>query len=311
MNAIKKENAIVVKSDVISKEMFDRFTTFLDVAPLTVKAYKSGLKRFAEFVAVNGIKNPCRDDVLAFKSALLEHGRKPSTIALYLTALKRFFSWTESEGLYSNITTGIKAPKISKSHKKDCFTGNQIKEILKGFDRSTAEGARNFAVFSLMACCGLRTIEIARARIEDLRSECGVNVLYIQGKGRTEKSDFVKIPEAIRQAIQDYIKIRGKAEATDYLFTSESKRNHGGGLTTRTISGICKSAMLNAGFNSTRLTAHSLRHTAITLALLNGADLSDVQAFARHNSINTTMIYNHSVNRLKSNIENSIANSIF
>ena len=69
--------------------------------------------------------------------------------------------------------------------------------------------------------------------------------------------------------------------------------------------------MINAGFNSNRLTAHSLRHTAVTLALLSGQSLTDVQAFARHSNINTTMIYNHSVNRMNSHCEFSIANLIF
>ena len=69
--------------------------------------------------------------------------------------------------------------------------------------------------------------------------------------------------------------------------------------------------MINAGYQSARLTAHSLRHTAITLALMAGQNLADVQAFARHTSINTTMIYNHAVNRMKSLCESVIANQIF
>lgn len=311
MNVIKKTSAIAVKSDVISNEMFDRFVKFLDVAPLTVKAYKSGLKRFVEYLAVEGITAPTRGDVLNFKSTLLDKGRKPTTIALYLSALKRFFSWCETEGLYTNIATGVKVPKLNKGYKKDCFAPVQIKDILKGINKSNREGMRNYCVLSLMSCCGLRTIEVSRAKIEDLRNVGGCTVLYIQGKGKTDKADFVKVPEQVEQSIRAYLKMRGKADATEALFTSESKRNHGNSLTTRTISGICKNAMINAGFNSNRLTAHSLRHSAITTALLNGADLSDVQAFARHSSINTTMIYNHAVNRIKSGIESSIANSIF
>lgn len=304
-------NELKVRNEVFSSELFNRFEKFLDVSPLTLRAYKTGLKRFAEFLAVKEIKTPCRDDVLAFKSALLEHGLKASTVSSYLSKVKKFFSWTEAEGFYRNIANGVKAPKISKKHKRDCFSSEQLKEILNGFNRNTIEGSRNFAMFSLMACCGLRTIEIARAKIEDLRSECGVNVLYIQGKNRTEKADFVKIPEEVRKAIQEYILLRGKAEATEALFASISDRNFGEGLTTRSISRICKLAMLNSGFNSSRLTAHSLRHTAVTLALLNGETLQNVQAFARHSNINTTLIYAHNINRLNSGIENNIAKEIF
>ena len=303
---------------VIDYRLAQRFEVFLDVSPLTVKSYKStvksyksGVKRFLAFMAENGIKNPNRDSVIAFKNSMLEHGRKPTTVSSYLSALRRFFSWAESEALYPDITKGVKAPKISRAHKKDCFTGNQIKGILANFDTNTLEGARNYALFSLMTCTGLRTIEISRAKIEDIRSECGVPVLYVQGKGRTEKADFVKIPERIENALKNYLKLRGKVDATEALFSSLSDRNFGQSLTTTSISRICKMAMKEAGFNSSRLTAHSLRHTAVTLALMNGAELADVQAFARHSSINTTLSYSHAVNRLKSGIENSIERSIF
>ena len=118
---------------------------------------------------------------------------EPATIALYLTACRRFFSWTESTGVYPNITAGVKAPKLSKGHKKDCFTGTQLKGIISGIDRSSVEGLRNYAVMALMTARGLRTVEITRANVEDLQTVADVPVLYVQGKGRTEKADFVKL----------------------------------------------------------------------------------------------------------------------
>lgn len=301
----------IVSNPITTNEVINRFTSFLDVAPLTVRAYTSGIKQFAKYLSFTGIKNPVRDDVMSFKKELEAKGKKPATIALYLSALKRFFAWTESEGIYKNITVGVKAPKQTKGHKKDAFTGSQVKSILSGIDRSNVEGLRNYAIMGLMTACGLRTIEVTRANIDDLRNVGGVPVLYIQGKGKTEKTDFVKIPDQVETALRAYFKARGKISTNEPLFTSVSKRNKGSQLTTRTISGIAKSAMINAGFNSKRLTAHSLRHTAVTLALLGGQELSDVQAFARHSSINTTMIYNHAVNRIQSQCETLIAKSIF
>ena len=306
---MSKELAVV--TPIATNEVITRFTNFLDVAPITVSAYKSGIKQFAKYLSFTGIKNPVRDDVIAFKKELEAKSKKPATIALYISALKRFFAWTESEGIYKNITIGVKAPKLSRGHKKDCLTCSQVKSILSGIDRSNIEGLRNYALMGLMTTCGLRTIEVTRATIEDLRTVGGVPVLYIQGKGKTEKTDFVKIPDQVEKALREYFKARGKVSYHEPLFASVSKRNYGQALTTRTISGVCKNAMLAAGFNSKRLTAHSLRHTAVTLALIAGENLADVQAFARHSSINTTMIYNHAVNRMTSQCETLIAKSIF
>ena len=302
---------VIVKSNITAAETLNRFTSYLDVAPFTVRSYISGLKMFNQYLSANGVKNPTRDNVIAFKKELEGKGRKPATIALYLSALKRFFSWTESEGIYQNIAAGVKAPKQARGHKKDYFAGTQVKSILSGIDRTSIEGLRNYAMIGLITTCGLRTIEVVRANMDDLRTLGGVPVLYVQGKGRNSKTDFVKLTQQVEHSLREYFQARGKVASNEPLFASVSKRNYGQALTTRTVSGVCKNAMINAGFNSNRLTAHSLRHTAVTLALLSGQSLTDVQAFARHCNINTTMIYNHSVNRMNSHCEFSIANLIF
>ena len=68
-------------------------------------------------------------------------------------------------------------------------------------------------------------------------------------------------------------------------------------MTTRSLSRIAKGAMIEAGIDSKRLTAHSLRHTAITTALRAGASLQEVKTMARHADINTTLIYSHNIDR--------------
>lgn len=309
--AVRIDSKLSEYQSFLSRELIDRFTAFLDVTPLTVRAYSSGLKIFAKFLADENIKNPTRDDILTFKKRLENIGRKPSTIALYLSALRRFFSWSESEGIYRNIATGVKAPKLSQGYKKDYFSANQIKSVLSGINRTDIEGMRNYAIMALMTTGGLRTVEVTRASVEDLRVVGGTSVLYIQGKGRTEKTEFIKLSPQVEAAIRDYLKARGEVETQAPLFSSVSKRNRGARLTTRTISSIAKNAMIKAGFNSKRLTAHSLRHTAVTLALLAGQDLAEVQHFARHHSISTTQIYAHNVDRMKSQCEMAISNAIF
>ena len=82
-------------------------------------------------------------------------------------------------------------------------------------------------------------------------------------------------------------------------------------MTTRTISGIAKTTMQEAGYNSSRLTAHSLRHSAVTLAVLGGMPLQEVQTFARHSNVDTTLIYVHTVDRMKSMCENVVSDMIF
>ena len=291
--------------------IINNFINFLDVSTNTANAYRKALKQLFNYFHNYGVVNPHRDNILAFKKELESKGRKPATIALYLAAARRFFSWTEQSGIYQNITVGVKAPKAERGHKKDYFAANQVKSILASIDRSDIEGLRNYAIMALMTTGGLRTVEITRASIEDLRVVGGVSVLYIQGKGRNDKTEFVKLTAKVEEAIRAYLKARGEVEMQAPLFSSLSKRNRGARLTTRTIRGLCKNAMKEAGFNSDRLTAHSLRHTAVTLALLAGQDLAEVQHFARHHNISTTQIYAHNIDRMKSQCEMAISNAIF
>ena len=296
---------------VFSNTVISHFIEFLDVAPLTIKAYSAGIKTFVRYCRDNSISNPTRENIIEFKNELTSSGHKPATVALYLSAVRRFFSWTESLNIYKNIAIGVKAPRIDKGHKKDFFSAEQIKNILQGISRTNVEGLRNYAIFTLMINGGLRTVEITRANVEDLRTIGGVDVLFIQGKGRTSKNDFIKLTPQCKAAINAYLKARGKIRPAEPLFVSCSRRNNGQRLTTRTISGVAKKSMINAGYNSSRLTAHSLRHSAVTLALLAGLTLSEVQAFARHASINTTLIYAHNIDRLKSTCEAVISRAIF
>ena len=74
---------------------------------------------------------------------------------------------------------------------------------------------------------------------------------------------------------------------------------------------IAKTAMRQAGYNSSRLSAHSLRHSAVTLSLLGGQSLAEVQAFARHSNIQTTQVYSHAVERIRSMCESTVCNAIF
>ncbi len=79
-------------------------------------------------------------------------------------------------------------------------------------------------------------------------------------------------------------------------------------MTTRSIRRIVKQAFIAAGFDSPRLTAHSTRHTAATLSLLNGATL---QELLRHKNIGTTEIYAHNIDATSNPAATDVEEAIF
>ena len=289
---------------------FDDFFNFVDVSEKSIETYKRALKQFIKYLAYNGIQKPLRQDILNFREQLKQE-HKPTTVQAYVVAIRLFFRWTEQVGLYPNIADKIKGAKLDREHKKDYLTTKQVKKVLDNIDRDTLQGKRDYAILALTLTGGLRTIEVSRANIEDLRALGDNTVLYIQGKGRHEKTDYVKVVEQVEDAIRDYLKACGVSDIKSPLFKSISNRDNGGRLTTRSISRIVKEALRDAGFDSERLTAHSLRHTAGTLNLKNGGTLEETQQLLRHSNINTTMIYLHHLERENNKSEERIAKAIF
>ena len=292
------------------EELNARFIAYLDAKESTVETYSKAMRPFFSYLADNGITRPTRETVIAYRDSIRAR-LKPSTVQTYIITLRLFFAWTAQEGLYPNVAEHIKGAKLDRQHKKDALTGSQAKAVLQGIERDTLTGKRDYAIMALMTSCGLRCVEVARANMEDMRTAGDSAALYLQGKGRDERTEYVKLAEPVEAAIRDYLKARGKAEGKEALFTSTSNNNAGQALTTRSISGIVKSHMRAAGFNSERLTAHSLRHTAATLNLMNGGSVQETQQLLRHSNIGTTMIYAHNLERAANNSEARIAAAIF
>jgi len=294
-------NAIIPESKDIQQgkiNIIEMYLASIDVKPKTKETYRRALKRFMEWLRDNSIIQPNRADILAYKGYLMANFTA-CTVSSYLTAVKGLYIYLEAEKISPNIANGIKGAKHQQGFKKDPLTVEQAKNVLIEIDTKDITGLRDYAIINLLIRTGLRTIEIERANIEDIRQQAGEALLYIQGKGRDSKDDFVLLTEATLKPIRDYIKARGKTKPTDPLFISHSNKNYGGRLTTRSISRIVKDNLREAGIDSERITAHSLRHTAVTLSLLGGATIQEAQSMARHKNINTTLIYAHNINRIK------------
>ena len=313
MNDIIIQNSIntpAATATPLTMDILARWRAFIDASPRTVETYTHNVRRFFEWAADNGIQQPQRADIIRYKEDLLT-SHKPATVTGYIAALRIFFEWTSTEGVYPNIAAHIKGAKIGREFKKDYLTQSQARELLADVDTATLTGKRDLAMLLLMITTGLRTIEIERANIEDMKLTAGFTALYIQGKGKDGKSDYVKIPAEVEKAIRQYLKARGKQGANAPLFASTAHRNEGERLTTRSIRRIVKEHLRGAGFDSDRLTAHSLRHTAATLNLLAGGTLEETKQLLRHADISTTMIYSHALDRANNESENRIAAAIF
>lgn len=286
-------------SDKKISAQIDAFLRSLDVRDSSKQTYGRQLREFFEWVRYMQYADLSREHILMYKDYLTkEKCLAAFTVAGYLTAVRRFFEWLESVKVYPNIAKSIRGPKRRHGFKRDALSLEHVRILLGHIDRSTLEGKRDYALINLMVRTALRTIEVVRAKKEDLANQSGAMVLWIQGKGRDSKDEFVICTEKTLTPLNAYLSARESSKPGEPLFTSLSTKNFGKALTTRSISRIVKNRLKEIGIQDRRITAHSLRHTAITLSMLAGATAQEARVMARHADINTTLIYAHNINRV-------------
>ena len=157
----------------------------------------------------------------------------------------------------------------------------------------------------LIYSSGLRVSEAVKIKaIDIIRDKMRLKVR--QGKGYKEADEIVIIPRDQEQVIHAWIAERKKISQEGALFISLSNRSKGARLSLRAIRYIAKERYAAAGVVGDKKSTHSLRHSAITNAIRNGASPMQVQAMARHASFNTTLGYIHSVNRIDNPAEDFI-----
>lgn len=242
---------------------------------------------------------------------------RPATVAQYLRSVCQFFRWTAASGYYPNIAENIHAPKLRQDfHKKDALTAGDVltieqsitarahtraieaaqshKDTAGRIARATEQGKRLYAIYTLAVNAGMRTIEISRANVKDIETKDGQAFIYIWGKGHAEPDAKKPIAGEVYDAIRDYLNSRrDRPTANSPLFVSTGNRSGGQRIAETTISRMLKKAMQGAGYDSERITAHTLRHTAGTNIMELTGDLYTAQRYMRHASPATTEIYLH------------------
>lgn len=313
-NSIIMMNSLSLGTNEITFKnyLFERFIEFSDVKEKTMSNYRTFLKPFILYLKDNDIKNPTRETIKDYKEYIKSQELSSGTKQQYFQAVKHFFKWTSCEGLFPNISEGFKGFKVNIDNtKKEAFNEEEVQTILDSLDINSQVGKRNKAMILLAITGGLRIIELQRANIEDLQTIRGQKVLYIQGKGRDEKDEYIKIIQEVDEALQDYLSTRPEAKKSEPLFTGTSNNQKGTRITETSLSRIFKTIFKQSGFDSKKLTSHSLRHSSNTLLFKSGADLYRVQKHARHKNPQTTEIYLHTTERDTDTSEEDIYNQIF
>jgi site-specific recombinase XerD len=295
--AVSEQNVVALHDFSVLEEYIRIFLHEHDVQPITTEGLRRRLKAFTAWLRTQNPERISRDTILAYKRYLRDEKYTAHSQADLLSAVRTFCNWLEATRRYFNVAKGIRGARRGHKPARDVLTAGQAWMLLNSIDRSTLVGARDHALICMLLYGGCRSIEIARADVEDIRNQGDAVVCWIFGKNRASKDEFIVLKPSVLRPIQEYLTMRPNLKGTDALFgaTSDSCRHQR--MSTRSIRRIVKKRLRAVALNSPRLSCHSMRGSAITFALLGGASLQEVQSYARHADIKTTVGYSANIMR--------------
>lgn len=294
----------------------DYSITILNKSPNSVKEYNYDLAMFLKYMKIhfgmveeqelenivindfdiNTLKRITLEDIHAFVSYLaINNKSKAATRARKISTIRIFFKYlsTKEKILDVNPAQNLETPKKEKRMPKYLTLEDSEKLLDVTINDENRNKERDFAIITLFLNCGLRLSELIGINIKDIHfDDCKMTVI---GKGNKERTIYLN--KACVNALNSYLEVRPK-EGIDYkskdaLFLSERKER----ISRRTVQHIVEKELKQAGLDTTKYSAHKLRHTAATLMYQYGeVDIRALQELLGHASISTTEIYTHVAN---------------
>jgi integrase/recombinase XerD len=276
-------------------------------SPRTRRAYAGDLLAWQRWCAARGL-DPLRArrvQVDLYLADLLKGGAAPASAGRRLSALSSFYRFLlaqdDLEITRANPASAVRRPALDAHHSPTLgLTREEAIALLAAADSARGpQRRRNAAVLRMLLHNALRVDELLGAELADLGRHPGRELVHdtltIRRKGG-RRARIALAPDTM-DALQRYLRDRADRqgcppeELTGPLFASSRNRR----LTPKAVWELVRRTARGAQIATwSKLSPHSLRHTAITLALDAGAPLRDVQDFAEHRDARTTRRYDRS-----------------
>lgn len=289
-------------TDLIESFFRRRLIAGRNSSPNTVAAYRDAMKLLLTFVSERQGKAPIdlkvedldRDVVLDFLDYLEQvRGNSVSTRNARLTAIRSFFhhvAMTDPPSIgIANRVINIPNKRTTKSV-VNYLRQDELKVLLDAPDRTTPLGRRDHCLILFLARTGARVSESCDIDAADLHLEWPRQVL-LRGKGKKERA--VPLSKDTAQQLKALLDERGLAADSErgVFVNARGKR-----LTRHGVTHILKRVHATAtktdpDLATKRISPHTLRHTTAMHLLKSGVDLTTIQSWLGHASVNTTHHY--------------------
>jgi len=259
----------------------------------TRAAYGKDLELFVVFLekagGVDGFQQVTRGHVQAFLDEQRRQGRRVTTRARRLIAIKVFFAFLCAEGYVpDNVAEVMSAPAKGRGL-PHTLTEPEVAALLGSVSGTTAMDVRDRCMLEFLYACGLRVSELTALRIDDVR--IGDGVVSCVGKG--DKQRLIPLGEEACRRFERYL-----AEARPKYARGDGSERHvfltrlGRPFTRQGVFALLVKRAQAAGIG-TAVSPHVLRHCFATHLLARGAQVRAIQEMLGHADIATTQIYTH------------------
>jgi integrase/recombinase XerC len=281
-----KRGATIVEKAVAT---FVRALAEQNASPHTIKAYRTDLAQFAEYVGPQGWRDIDHVLIRGYLANLYERGLSKTSVARSLAALRSLYRWLAQEGeVDQNPAALVATPKLPKKLPR-VPTIEEVNTVLdSAMPECSAFSERDQVILELLYGCGIRNSELIGINLDDIR--WANEVILVRGKGRKER--YVPFGESAKAAVQGYLPARQRVLGETKRTTERALliNLRGARLTTRSVGRIVKQIAVARGL-SPDVHPHTLRHAFGTHMLEEGADLRAIQEMLGHERLATTQRY--------------------
>ena len=253
----------------------------------TIKAYRTDLEEFAEFVGPEELAALDHPLLRAYMAQLYERGLSKVSVARALSSLRSFFKWMGHEHMVeSNPALLVTAPKLPK-HLPRVPTIEEMNSVLDAkMPEEAAFAERDRLILELLYGCGIRNSELTGINLNHVRQ----GLILVRGKGKKERQVPFGDPaldalRAYRPKRTEILKQRHRTGENALLINLRGTR-----ITTRSVGRIVKSIAVAGGLPR-EVHPHTLRHAFGAHMLQEGADLRAIQELLGHERLSTTQRY--------------------
>jgi integrase/recombinase XerC len=264
------------------EELIRDFIGSLKRRQTTKDTYRKALREFAKWLGDASPTGLTSGDIQRYKDYILSKNLSPTSMSAYLTAVRRFYDHLVSKGkIRENPAKSVRGSGRPRRHLTDPISRQDVEKLFRSVEPDSPVGLRDMAILSLMVGAGLSEIEIVRANLGDVKTRGDKTVIFVQGKNRDNKDEYVTISPPVKDALDKYLEQRGTSDAEKPLFWGIGNRAIRERITTRGIRARINHYFERAGIKKEGVKPVSLRHTAAMLAIEEGATVSDIKQMLR------------------------------